>query len=557
MIFRDEEVPSRVATHSDHHKNRMPSLHRTTFLVSAVIALVTWLALLVTLGPGPRGPGLTCDEYYYAALGKSLVQSARDQGWRFFSAANIDRNFSAARMHPPLGRWLLGLTHAIFDPRPNATEAVWIPGARLAPATVFSWAVFLVGMVIGRQYGAWPALAASVVLALSPRAFAHAHFAALDTLAAVSALTAILGVYWAARAEEIRWWRFALAGVLWGLALLTKINGFLLFAPIVLWLVVRLRLRAVIPVCVWFVAGGATFFLGWPWLWNAPWPRLVEFLATATARQSLSNFYEGQAWRDIDTPWHYPWVMTGVTLPLGILALGLVGLFWPPTDTTGRRLPLLVIFNLVAALLPFSLPGVAVYDGARLFLIVYPLWAMLAGLGVARLRQLCDHTSWMCLRRSQVDIAIATLLLAQCVGVVIYHPFQTSYYNLLVGGLRGAERLGFEVNYWGDAVDHRLLARTAQVADVRPVFFAPNLALWQAPSVGASSPELVERRVELSAWNPLEQKPESLADRLILVYHRRADQQQWQPLVQGATILAENARRGVWVARLYRLRNDP
>ena len=37
------------------------------------------------------------------------------------------------------------------------------------------------------------------------------------------------------------------------------------------------------------------------------------------------------------------------------------------------------------------------------------------------------------------------------------HPFGLSYYNELVGGLPGAERLGLELTYWNDPVDQLLL----------------------------------------------------------------------------------------------------
>ena len=46
------------------------------------------------------------------------------------------------------------------------------------------------------------------------------------------------------------------------------------------------------------------------------------------------------------------------------------------------------------------------------------------------------------------------------------HPFGLSYYNLLIGGLPGAERLGLELTYWSDAVDRVLLDRLA--AEIRP-----------------------------------------------------------------------------------------
>ena len=59
---------------------------------------------------------------------------------------------------------------------------------------------------------------------------------------------------------------------------------------------------------------------------------------------------------------------------------------------------------------------------------------------------------------------LVAFVLAQGYGVVALHPFGLSYYNLLVGGLPGAERLGLELTYWGDAVDRVLLDRLAGAA---------------------------------------------------------------------------------------------
>ena len=50
-------------------------------------------------------------------------------------------------------------------------------------------------------------------------------------------------------------------------------------------------------------------------------------------------------------------------------------------------------------------------------------------------------------------ILLSGFLLAQGFGTLALHPFELSYYNLLTGGLAGAERLGLELTYWSDAVD--------------------------------------------------------------------------------------------------------
>ncbi len=113
-----------------------------------------------------------------------------------------------------------------------------------------------------------------------------------------------------------------------------------------------------------------------------------------------------------------------------------------------------------------------VYDGERLFLLVFPLWAILIGLGFAGLA--ADRCPALAPGRPRHARA------GQGYGVVATHPFGLSYYNLLVGGLPGAERLGLELTYWGDAVDRVLLDRLAREARPHdPAALAPTLSPGQ------------------------------------------------------------------------------
>ena len=100
---------------------------------------------------------------------------------------------------------------------------------------------------------------------------------------------------------------------------------------------------------------------------------------------------------------------------------------------------------------------VPVYDGERLFLHVFPAWAMLIGLGFG---WLWDHV----IPGRRGRIAIVLTLIAQGFGVVSMYPFGLSYYNMLVGGLPGAVALGLERTYWSDAIDNVLLDRLSQDA---------------------------------------------------------------------------------------------
>ncbi len=197
-------------------------------------------------------------------------------------------------------------------------------------------------------------------------------------------------------------------------------------------------------------------------------------------------------------------------------------------------------------LLLFSWPGVPVYDGVRLFLVVFPLWAIWVGIGA---RWLTDRliSTWKSPR--VILAAIVVLVAIQGIGLAIYRPCHLSYYNLLVGGLAGAERLGFEATYWGDSVREPLLAEGARLSGDAPILFAPNLAPFQAPAVAMCSPSLNQAGVELVGEK---QSESELADRCryAVIYNRRADP---ASVVGRGKVVSEYRKQGVWLTRLVEL----
>ena len=220
---------------------------------------------------------------------------------------------------------------------------VSITAARFAPAVAFALLVLMVGAWTARREGPLAGTVAAAAVALMPRLFGHAHLAALDMLTTLFFVAAVLAVAEAARGGRV--WHFALAGAVWGAAMLVRLHGLLVAPPVILWLIWRWLSTCRKPtgcnpwtwqerVCcrgegsaAWLAAGVATFFVGWPWLWLAPLARFRQYLASGTARQALHVFYMGQVWDDRDVPWHYPWVMFAVTVPVGLLVLGVLGIW--------------------------------------------------------------------------------------------------------------------------------------------------------------------------------------------------------------------------------------
>jgi hypothetical protein len=206
-------------------------------------------------------------------------------------------------------------------------------------------------------------------------------------------------------------------------------------------------------------------------------------------------------------------------------------------DSAGWLYLAAVLFPLVV----FSIPGVPVYDGVRLFLMVFPVWAALAGQGTGWAFDIL-RDRW----ESRLACGIVTVFLgAQAFGVFYYHPFQLSYYNLLTAGLRGAERMGFEVTYWGDSITTDLLDRwSASAPDNSCALLVPTLYRGQADLYQSSGMLKKRQRLVGSSWRNCP---------YVVVYNRRAYLDSVRNLVENSTQrpLHENVVDGVWVSRVY------
>jgi hypothetical protein len=485
-------------------------------LLAAVVAFLLVVADLDPTGAYPwlpDGPGLTVDESFNVGQGVRLEVGLRE--WiagrltlreLFGTPVELGPNPPIGYHlpdHPPLGRWLLGVAHDVL------TTFAWPDGwdfplvyaaARFGSAAAFAVTVFLVARFTTRRYARPAGLTAAASLLLTPRVFGHAHLASLETM--IGLFYTATALYLAARwqpAEPVRTRAAILGGVLFGLALLTKVQAVLLPIPIAAWALWHWRLKGIVPLAIFGVAGAAVFFAGWPWLWFAPVDHVLEYLGRTTDRASLPVWYLGRVYADKDVPWHYPFVMFAVTVPVGLHALGLLGTF--AGDPPGWKDPAarLVLACAAVPLLVFAAPGVAVYDGERLFLVSFPLWAVLIGKGGG------VAWEWLKARWSprHATIALIALVVTQAYGIVVYRPAYLSYYNLLVGGLAGAERLGFEPTYWGDAVTADLLESAAEsIPAGGTLAVAPVLHQFQLEDLLSQSPALRRRKVRLAEYGP-------------------------------------------------------
>lgn len=517
-----------------------PSSHtavRGGWLVPIVIGIVGTLAVLFT----KDAPGLTSDEPFSVSYGKLFVYTALATGRGFFEPHLVQETFMGRSEHPPLGRWLVGWAHWLSDARPRDPLYFDVRAARTAPAIAFGLMIVLVSRVASR-WGKVASASAGVGLGTMPRVFGHAHFAALDTFVALTYLAAVITAGWMfAGPRPAR--RSIVAGVVWGLALLTKLHGVLVAPLVACWAIWHYRTRAVWPLVCWSACGTVVFFLGWPWLWYDTGIRLANFVSSGVARQITWVWYLGRSFADVDVPWHYPWVLVGVTIPVGLLALLVAGFaWWGRRQFAGNGMRLIV----AAAAFPlvlFSLPGVPVYDGVRLFLMVFPFLAVVIGWGTAAIFDRLKQQIGV----SAAIVAVAVLLASQAVGLVRYHPCHLSYYNTLVGGLAGAERLGFQVTYWGDSLTPEFLDRWSRgTPNGAKAILAPTLY---------KKHELLYATVSMTRRQQSFVPDGDASARYLVVYNRRpyVSDELLERIRRLPPAIARVERDGVWLAAAYRL----
>jgi hypothetical protein len=574
-------------------------------LVPALIALVVFLATLLTLDPaGDRptlleGPGLTTDEVLNVEAGLTLKWQLGAYGWGLVDPRSWYEVYSADGYqsdYPPLGRLILAVTHdsmqAIWpvsvDPAlpPRAYDTIQ---ARAASALAFALTVFLVGWYTARWHGRWAGLCAALALVLMPRLFAHAHIASIESIVGLFFTWTVLATAdrWPLAMSEwtsspqtrsrlsVPWKPVVITSVLLGLTLLTKIQAVLFPIPFSMWAVWRFGRRGLVAVAAVGVISALVLFVGWPWLWIDPLHHAKEYFAP-TDRAHLNCWYLGQKFLDSEVPWHYPFVMFAVTVPLGLHVLGVWGVFArtgpgepegvsPRTWSDPRQQLLLAV--ILFPLFLFALPGMTVYDGERLFLVSFPLWAVCIGRGAshicgwATLPLSSDPQSNVPPRarlgRSLALPLVGLLLLSESYSLVTLHPCQLSYYNWLVGGLPGAQALGFEPTYWGDSITrtlHQDIVRHVPVGAT--IHVAPVLHPLQLHGMALQSPLLARHQVQLAAYD------DSIRSEVqyVLVFRRHADPRESlneptdpaQNAPPGMRLVAVVRREGVQLAVLYK-----
>lgn len=498
-----------------------------------------------------RGPGLTIDESFNIQQGVYLVDALVQHGPLIFFPSGAKEVFGSPEYlpdHPPLGRVVLGVSHYLTSwciPGSESTSYN-VPAARLGSCLAFAMMVLLLTEFCQRRYGWACAVCVAILMISTPGLIGHARLAALESatnLAWVAALLPLLAWWTDARPPSTL--RACISGVFWGLLLLTKVQGVLLPPVVLLWATWQYRWQGLRPLMCWAICGGAVFLMAWPWLWLDPIHNLQQYLGRTSDRPTLYCWYFGERFADKQVPWHYPFVITLFTLPIGVILCLLASFRRKRPDATDQ----LLLLSIAVPLVVFALPGTPVYDGNRLFLIVMPAITLMAARAFFRFNDMTNgkgDLSRLPISRTvgRWQVAVLGLLALQPFGSPIFSPYAISQYGPLAGGSNGAAWMSMESSYWSDGLNGSFWK---QVPENSTVFVAPVSHQFQLQAIMSLVPVVQQRNIRLI---PYEYDPEKQKGLLLLI-HRLADlRPELRVVPPGATVVAEARLDHVVLARL-------
>ena len=302
--------------------------------------------------------------------------------------------------------------------------------------------IFILYLFLLEAFGFTTALAGFTFLALLPRYFGDLHNNMKDVPQA-AAFTLAIWLFWRlVRYRRIR--DLIFASLAFAIAFNTKVNT--LMVPVIagIWLILNSKFN--IRIWSYFLLAPLTAFLLWSVFWPDPVGQLLyipKFFIDNT--QNIEVLIHGSWYcSGGNVPWWYPLWYLAITTPLPILFFFFMGLMSLMSHMRHMQKKLIGSLLLLWFLLPlarYALPRMGVIDGIRHFEeVVFPLTAIAAVGAVSLLSRIKN------IKVITVITIITFIMIIK--DIVVYHPFQISYYNELVGGIKGAFGK-YDIDYWG------------------------------------------------------------------------------------------------------------
>ncbi len=346
--------------------------------------------------------------------------------------------------HPPFARYVAALIYLMFH------SASSFECFRIGTGLFFVVGVCAIYYLISKQYGLYAGVFSAISIVLIPDVFTHAHYIGTDTpMAVMWVLTAFAFFYATTRLRQ------ACFAVIFGLAILTKLQALFIPIPLILWsyYLYRIDKKAPNPISwslffLTIIITPLTVLVLWPLLWENPLKVFVQYLNWAASVPKDTTLYFGSPYggNHGDSPWHYPFVILGIRVPVLILLMGLVGMYALFRDRLKDKVAVFIFLNMITGLLLTSVFGG--WQGSREFLSSFYFMGAMAGVGFAYICNFVATRVQVNKKNLYVVALLIILTVPSFISWVRVYPYGLFYYNALIGGAKGAREAEMERSYW-------------------------------------------------------------------------------------------------------------
>lgn len=348
--------------------------------------------------------------------------------------------------------------------------------ARLGTTLAFSAAAGAVFAFMKRRWGPLPALATLSAWILHPHLFALGHYATYDGLLASLWLLATLAFARVVDPRHVSKWSDPLPfGVLTGACLATKISGWFLPVPLLVWTLIQRDRNAFQVLVLGGLIAVATLWALNPPFWTDPIGGVSRFVQSNLSRAQtipIKTMFLGTVYETPreSLPWFNTLFWIVLATPAFFLVLAVLGSVDALRNPLAQPLGLLFLLSAACLLVVRAMPHTPGHDGTRQFAASFGGVAVLAGLGLVRLQNRWPNAARWLLGASVLEAAA---------GLALMMPVPLAYFSPLVGALPGATRLGMEPTYYWDALTPAALDRLSdQTPEQQTVLFAANPITW-------------------------------------------------------------------------------
>jgi hypothetical protein len=237
---------------------------------------------------------------------------------------------------------------------------------------------------------------------------------------------------------------FGLAGLALGAATSIRVAAPLAGVFVMLYLFAYLGRRGIGFAFIYWSVAAVFTYLAWPFLWWNPLGHLLETVQIMGNFPSHAVLYQGEILQSNNLPWHFLPNLLGLQLTEPALLLILAGipisLLKIKNDKSLRLLLFLIMLWISVPLTAVILFNAPIYGNFRQLMFVLPALFVLAGLAL-------EKALIFFRRQYLLVVAVILLLIPGLHGIIRLHPFEYTYYNILIGGESGVAG-SYDLDYW-------------------------------------------------------------------------------------------------------------